>query len=224
MKLIDRGLFDQKKQKLLEKFASADESSVSPNKDSEDAAALDRAVFDLVVDLFVIQRGLDPENKTIRARFESSVREKLAAFDPNEPEATHSAKILRLLGGGQIGSATSYADLLGQHKTKEFSNAQTARASVPRTNPFNDLLANLLRTRPSLSTADAITAIRNSKGIFPIQDIDDELIYVYKAVGDENRINPATKTYFVSGLDVRLARIRRALQEGGKTKTSKAGF
>ena len=60
MKLIDQRIFETKKQDLLDKLISAPETTFSAKENPEEASALDKEVFDLIVELFAILKGLDP--------------------------------------------------------------------------------------------------------------------------------------------------------------------
>ena len=70
MKLIDRDLFETKMQELLDKFTSVSDDQISTEENSQEAADLDKEVFDLIVELFAILKGLDPENLQIRQELE----------------------------------------------------------------------------------------------------------------------------------------------------------
>jgi len=234
MRLIDPSLFEQKKQELLEKFAAPDDSEVSTNEnpedaaklekaafdlvvDLEDAAKLDEAAFDLVVDLFAIQRGLDPTDEPTRAELESSVRQKLAGFDPDDPAATHSAKILRLLADSdQIGAASTYAEALGLHKKREFSKVQTERATGSRPTPYQEFLKSLVCIHPTIDKEEALRRIEQQKGIYPIWDVCEEWIWVYKGEDDPSIDLPEYKRYKISALGSNLSQVKKELKNPRK--------
>lgn len=210
MRLVDQSLFEHKKQELLEKFAAADDSEVSTNENPEDAAILDEAAFDLVIDLFAIQRGLDPTDEPTRAELESSVRQKLAGYDPDDPAATHSAKILRLLADtDQIGAASTYADALGQHRRTEFNKAQTERATGSRQTPYQEFLKSLVRIHPTIDKEEALHRIEQQKGIYPIYDVCEEWIWVYKGEDDPSKDLPEYKRYKISALGSNLSQVKK---------------
>lgn len=217
MRLIDPSLFEQKKQELLEKFAAPDDSEVSTNENPEDAAKLDEAAFDLVVDLFAIQRGLDPTDEPTRAELESSVRQKLAGFDPDDPAATHSAKILRLLADSdQIGAASTYAEALGLHKKREFSKVQTERATGSRPTPYQEFLKSLVCIHPTIDKEEALRRIEQQKGIYPIWDVCEEWIWVYKGEDDPSIDLPEYKRYKISALGSNLSQVKKELKNPRK--------
>ena len=217
MRLIDPSLFEQKKQELLEKFAAPDDSEVSTNENPEDAAKLDEAAFDLVVDLFAIQRGLDPTDEPTRAELESSVRQKLAGFDPDDPAATHSAKILRLLADSdQIGAASTYAEALGLHKENEFSKVQTERATGSRPTPYQEFLKSLVCIHPTIDKEEALRRIEQQKGIYPIWDVCEEWIWVYKGEDDPSIDLPEYKRYKISALGSNLSQVKKELKNPRK--------
>jgi len=214
MRLIDPSLFEQKKQELLEKFAAPDDSEVSTNENPEDAAKLDEAAFDLVVDLFAIQRGLDPTDEPTRAELESSVRQKLAGFDPDDPAATHSAKILRLLADSdQIGAASTYAEALGLHKENEFSKVQTERATGSRPTPYQEFLKSLVCIHPTIDKEEALRRIEQQKGIYPIYDVCEEWIWAYKGEDDPSKDLPEYKRYKISALGSNLSQVKKRIKE-----------
>lgn len=214
MRLIDQSLFEQKKQELLEKFAAPDDSEVSTNENPEDAAKLDEAAFDLVVDLFAIQRGLDPTDEPTRAELESSVRQKLAGFDPDDPAATHSAKILRLLADSdQIGAASTYAEALGLHKENEFSKVQTERATGSRPTPYQEFLKSLVCIHPTIDKEEALRRIEQQKGIYPIYDVCEEWIWAYKGEDDPSKDLPEYKRYKISALGSNLSQVKKRIKE-----------
>ena len=155
MKLIDQKIFETKKQDLFDKLMSAPETTFSAKENPEEASALDKEVFDLIVELFAILKGLDPENLQIRQELEPYVRERMADFDPDNPDATYAAKIIRLLASGRLGSATYYADALGEHKGKEFCKDQADRATGLRPSSYGKFLESLLLGKPNITEEQA---------------------------------------------------------------------
>jgi hypothetical protein len=213
MKLIDRDLFETKMQELLDKFTSVSDDQISTEESSQEAADLDKEVFDLIVELFAILKGLDPENLQIRQELEPYVREKLATFDPDNPEETRAAKMIRLLAYSQEGAMSKYTDALQKLKESEFSEVQVNRALGFRSNTFNDFLLKLLRENPRATTSEALSHIRNSIDIHPISDIDEEWIYVLDGQKSKSRKLPKIKQYSIDGLGIRLSRLRKILKE-----------
>jgi hypothetical protein len=213
MKLIDRDLFETKMQELLDKFTSVSDDQISTEENSQEAADLDKEVFDLIVELFAILKGLDPENLQIRQELEPYVREKLATFDPDNPEETRAAKMIRLLAYSQEGAMSKYTDALQKLKDSEFSEVQVNRALGFRSNTFNDFLLELLRENPRATTSEALSHIRNSINIHPISDIDEEWIYVLDGQKSKSRKLPKIKQYSIDGLGIRLSRLRKILKE-----------
>ena len=213
MKLIDRDLFETKMQELLDKFTSVSDDQISTEENSQEAADLDKEVFDLIVELFAILKGLDPENLQIRQELEPYVREKLATFDPDNPEETRAAKMIRLLAYSQEGAMSKYTDALQKLKESEFSEVQVNRALGFRSNTFNDFLLELLRENPRATTSEALSHIRNSINIHPISDIDEEWIYVLDGQKSKSRKLPKIKQYSIDGLGTRLSRLRKILKE-----------
>lgn len=213
MKLIDQKIFETKKQDLLDKLMSAPETTFSAKENPEEASALDKEVFDLIVELFAILKGLDPENLQIRQELEPYVREKLATFDPDNPEETRAAKMIRLLAYSQEGAMSKYTDALQKLKDSEFSEVQVNRALGFRSNTFNDFLLELLRENPRATTSEALSHIRNSIDIHPISDIDEEWIYVLDGQKSKSRKLPKIKQYSIDGLGTRLSRLRKILKE-----------
>ena len=213
MKLIDRDLFETKMQELLDKFTSVSDDQISTEENSQEAADLDKEVFDLIVELFAILKGLDPENLQIRQELEPYVREKLATFDPDNPEETRAAKMIRLLAYSQEGAMSKYTDALQKLKESEFSEVQVNRALGFRSNTFNDFLLELLRENPRATTSEALSHIRNSIDIHPISDIDEEWIYVLDGQKNKSRKLPKIKQYSIDGLGTRLSRLRKILKE-----------
>jgi hypothetical protein len=213
MKLIDRDLFETKMQELLDKFTSVSDDQISTEESSQEAADLDKEVFDLIVELFAILKGLDPENLQIRQELEPYVREKLATFDPDNPEETRAAKMIRLLAYSQEGAMSKYTDALQKLKESEFSEVQVNRALGFRSNTFNDFLLELLRENPRATTSEALSHIRNSINIHPISDIDEEWIYVLDGQKSKSRKLPKIKQYSIDGLGIRLSRLRKILKE-----------
>ena len=213
MKLIDRDLFETKMQELLDKFTSVSDDQISTEENSQEAADLDKEVFDLIVELFAILKGLDPENLQIRQELEPYVREKLATFDPDNPEETRAAKMIRLLAYSQEGAMSKYTDALQKLKESEFSEVQVNRALGFRSNTFNDFLLEFLRENPRATTSEALSHIRNSIDIHPISDIDEEWIYVLDGQKSKSRKLPKIKQYSIDGLGTRLSRLRKILKE-----------
>ena len=213
MKLIDRDLFETKMQELLDKFTSVSDDQISTEENSQEAADLDKEVFDLIVELFAILKGLDPENLQIRQELEPYVREKLATFDPDNPEETRAAKMIRLLAYSQEGAMSKYTDALQKLKESEFSEVQVNRALGFRSNTFNDFLLEFLRENPRATTSEALSHIRNSIDIHPISDIDEEWIYVLDGQKNKSRKLPKIKQYSIDGLGTRLSRLRKILKE-----------
>jgi hypothetical protein len=214
--MIDQEIFEKKKQELLDKLMSAPETTFSAAEDPEQAIALDKEIFEIVLDLFAIQRGLDPNNKDVRKKLTPYGRAQMATFDPNDPAVTYSAKIMRLLANDQTGAASSYADALGQHKKKEFSDAQTQRASGLRPTPYGKFLEELLLADPAINEEQVLRRIDNQRLIYPIYDLSEEWIWVYTSEEEPAKEFPKTKRYKVSALGSNLSQARRNLRKSNK--------
>jgi hypothetical protein len=216
MKLIDQKIFETKKQDLFDKLMSAPETTFSAKENPEEASALDKEVFDLIVELFAILKGLDPENLQIRQELEPYVRERMADFDPDNPDATYAAKIIRLLASGRLGSATYYADALGEHKGKEFCKDQADRATGLRPSSYGKFLESLLLGKPNITEEQALNRIHNQKSVYPIFDSNDEWIWVYTSEEEVPKDFPKTKQYKVSALGSNLSQARKNLRKFNK--------
>lgn len=216
MKLIDRDLFETKMQELLAKPMSAPETTFSAKENPEEATALDKEVFDLIVELFAILKGENPENLQVRQELEPYVRERMADFDPNDPDVTYAAKIIRLLASGRLGSATCYADALGQHKKNVFSDTQTQRATGLRPTPYGKFLEELLLADPAINEEKVLRRIDNQRLIYPIYDLSEEWIWVYTSEEEPAKEFPKTKRYKVSALGSNLSQARRNLRKSNK--------
>jgi hypothetical protein len=217
MSLIDPDLFKQKQKELLEKFTSVDANEVSTTDNPQDATVLDEELFNVIVQLFAIQRGLDPTDGDVLEQLQPYARKKMAALDPDDPKATHGAKMLRLLAASdQIGAASTYADALGQDRRSEFSKVQTERATGSRPTPYQEFLKGLVHIHPTIDKEDALRRIEQQKRIYPIYDVCEEWIWVYQGEDDPSKDLPEYKRYKISALGSNLSRVKKELKNPRK--------
>lgn len=213
MKLIDRDLFEQKRKELLDQFVSADAAEFSAAENPEKAAALDKELFSRIIDLYAIQRGQDPTNENIRASLESYARTKMATLDPDDPAAIHGSKLLRLLAGDQRGALSTYADALREFKKSECRKAQCERATGPRPTPYRQFLETLVRSKPTISADQALSHIKRQKLVYPIYDVCEEWIWVYKGEDEPFKDFPEYKRHKIRALGSNLAQVRKRIKK-----------
>ena len=196
MPTVSEVTYEEKKNLLLKKFADS-----TPSGDPVIEAD---AVIDLSIDWVCLQRNLDRNDPTIRKSLRAEIKLRMRSFDPNNPELTYSAKLLRLLGGPNPGEMLTYAEDLDRARRKEEGQKQAARARTPRKpDGLNQILHRWVRNNLSISEPEVLTRLRNLEGHGVIIEIDKGDIDYYPTIGAD------AKTAKVSGLGTRLAKIRK---------------
>lgn len=202
MLIANELMYDEKKTLILERYTKT--------ASSEDPKSEENAVIDLIIELVFFHRDLDPNDLKLRKSLEPEIRQKMHSFDPNNPELTHSAKLLRLLGGSNPGAMLTYAEDLDTGRRDEESKKQAARARTTRKqDALEELIAGWLKREPSLSTSAIVDRIRELRAINIIEDIDEETIwYVPFPIDHPEKI----KTIRISGMAARVSRIKMRIQ------------
>jgi hypothetical protein len=148
------------------------------SKKSVSNRGLDKELLKLIVDLLAIQRNLDCKDPRVRAQLQQEAVVKMREFDPETPELTHPAKMLRLLAKG--GGAADYFEGLEIRRKHEEGNRQRQRATTARNqNPFDALLMKFLRRKPDIGQKEVLDKLRGMRTEFPICDVTEEYILTY---------------------------------------------
>jgi hypothetical protein len=199
MKASDQAVFQAKIDALFREFAE-DTSTVTYR-------VLDKETLKLIVHLLAAQRGLNITDPKVRQELEKFAISEMAKFDPERPALAHSAKILRLLAGDQKGSGAKYLENLEIHRSELESEKQSKRAKAERQmNNLDVLILEILESNNDLTTQELHETLRDRKCEWPLGQVDDEYIEVFKS-----RDESAYKTYAVGGLGTRLSRLRKGL-------------
>ena len=200
MRVSDQVVFQEKRKALLQKFSE----STSPVNNR----ALDREAFKLIVSLLAAQRGLNIRDPKIRRGLEKFAISEMAKFDPERPDLAHSAKLLRLLAGKKKGSCAKYLENLQIHRSELKSEEQSKKAKTKRQlSNLNALILEILKSNNELTAQELHDALRDRKGEWPLGQVDDDYIEVFKS-----RDESAYETYAVGGLGSRLSRLRRGFK------------
>ena len=195
--------YDRERERLIKAFEAG-------GSDVENSVDLDEAIRALIIDLLALQNGIDSSDSAVRAKLWDGANAQMQSWDPDEPELTHSAKLLRLLALTRDGSSTNYADnLQTYHKTEERAR-QAKRASNPhRKNRFDVMLRDWIGRNRSLDTVDALDLIRGEIGNGIVYDVTDDHIEIYPFEDSEKKYQ--IKQVARSGLRARIRRIKAAL-------------
>jgi len=199
MLIANESMYDQKKTLILERYTKT--------AASEDPKTEEEAIIDLIIELVCFHRDLDPNDPNARESLQTEIRAKMLSFDPNDPQLTHPAKLLRLLGGSTPEEMLTYAEDLVSARLSDERQKQVSRARTPReSDGLNQILYWLVRNNPSISKPEVLAHLRDVEGHGVIIEVDEELIEYYPTRG------PDAKTAAVSGLSTRLAKIRKQLR------------
>lgn len=200
MPTVSEVTYEEKKNLLLKKFADS-----TPSGDPVIEAD---AVIDLSIDWACLQRNLDRNDPSIRKSLRAEIKLRMHSFDPNNPELTHSAKLLRLLGGPNPGEMLTYAEDLDRARRKEEGQKQAARARTPRKrDALEDLIISWLKVTPSLCTATIVDRIKERPDCKIIDDVDEKenaIWYIPFPDDDPEKV----KKILISGMDARISRIK----------------
>jgi hypothetical protein len=171
---------------------------------------LDKESLELIVDLLAIKRNLDSEDPKVRAQLLQEAVEKMQKFDPDTPELTHAAKMLRLIAMG--GGAADYLDGLEIFRKHEEGNRQRQRAKTVRhQSPFDELLLEFVRHNSDIGPKEVLNKLRGMRAIFPIYDVTEDYIFTYECE-DYDVENPHPKKHAISGLGSRLSRLKKSFK------------
>ena len=199
MLIANELMYDEQKNLLLQTFTNS-ASSEDPKTEAD-------AVVDLVIKLVCLHRDLDPNDPNARESLQTEIRAKMLSFDPNDPQLTHPAKLLRLLGGSTPEEMLTYAEDLVSARLSEERQKQASRARTPReSDGLNQILHRLVRNDPSISKPEVLARLRDLEGHGVIVEVDEESVDYYPTRGG------VAKTATVSGLGTRLAKIRKQLR------------
>jgi len=203
MASIKQKEYERKREQLLKAFEEG-------GSDYENSVASDEAIRALVIDLLALKKGLDSSDSAVRAKLWNGASAQMQSWDPDEPELTHSAKLLRLLALTRDGSSTNYADNLQNHRNTEERARQAQRASNPhRKNRFDVMLHGWISGDPSLDECGALDLIRGEIGNGIIYDVTEDHIEIYPF--DDSEENYQVKKVARSGLRARIRRIKADL-------------
>jgi hypothetical protein len=198
MLIANQLMYDEKKTLILDRYTKT--------ASSEDPKIEEDAVIDLIIDLVCFHRDLDSNDLNIRKSLEPEIRQKMSSFDPNNPELTHSAKLLRLLGGSNLGAMLTYAEDLDTDRRNEENKKQAARARTPRSrDALDERIYNWLTQDPSQSTPEIVERFRQIGRDGVIIDIDEETISYLPFPDDHPE---KVKEIQISGMAARISRIK----------------
>jgi len=198
MLIANESMYDQKKTLILERYTKT--------AASEDPKTEEEAIIDLIIELVCFHRDLDPNDANGRELLEAEIRLKMHSFDPNNPALTHSAKLLRLLGGSNPGEMLSYAEELDRSRHDEENKKQAARARTPRSrDALDERIYKWLTQDPSQSTPEIVERLRQIGRDGVIIDIDEETIsYIPFPESHPEKV----KEIQISGMAARISRIK----------------
>ena len=195
--------YDRERERLIKAFEAG-------GSDLENSVDLDEAVRALIIDLLALQNGLDSSDSAVRAKLWDGANAQMQSWDPDEPELTHSAKLLRLLALTRDGSSTNYADNLQTYRKTEERARQAKRASNPhQESRFNALLKLWVSRDPDLGPEGVIKKIRAGEAISIVIDLTATEIEIYPFEDSEEKSE--VRKISRSGLGSRLSRIKKAL-------------
>jgi hypothetical protein len=199
MKSQDQADYLAKKEALLRNFEENAKPISNPG--------LDKEVRKLIVDLMALQHNLNSKDITVRQKLEKFATDEMAKFDPDQPNLTHSAKLLRLLAKSKAGSGAKYLEDLKTHEASLEGEKQSNRAKAKRRmKPLDALICQLLKSNPDSTAEQVYFELLNRKNEWPIKQVDDMYIEVFNSEDEK-----AITTYSVSGLGSRISKIKKML-------------
>ena len=203
MASIKQKEYERKREQLLKAFEEG-------GSDYENSVASDEAIRALVIDLLALKKGLDSSDSAVRAKLWNGASAQMQSWDPDEPELTHSAKLLRLLALTRDGSSTNYADNLQNHRNTEERARQAQRASKPhRKHRLDAMLEVWVERNPELGPEEATSRLRREEGCGVVIEVTKAFIEFYPFEDSEEK--QQIKRVKHSGLGSRLTRIKKAL-------------
>jgi len=198
MLIANELMYDEQKNLLLETFTNS--ASLEDPKTEADA------VVDLVIKLVCLHRDLNPNDPNARESLQTEIRAKMLSFDPNDPQLTHPAKLLRLLGGSTPEEMLTYAEDLVSARLSDERQKQVSRARTTRKrDALEELIAGWLKLEPSLSPSAIVDRIRELRGGNIIVDVSEETIWYLPFPIDHPK---KTKEIRIAGMAARISRIK----------------
>jgi hypothetical protein len=199
MKPQDQADYLAKKESLLRKFAEKNKR-ISKR-------GVEKAALKLTAELIALQRNLNIKDPTVRERLEKYAMDEMAKFDPDRADLTYSAKLLRVLAKNKAGSGANYLEDLKTHEANLEGEKQSNRAKAKREmNNLDTLILQLLKSNSELTIQEVYYAIKDAKNEWPINQVDDMYIEVFKSKDKDD-----LKRYKVSGLGSRITKLKKML-------------
>ena len=199
MKPQDQADYLAKKEALLRNF----EENAKPISNR----AVEKAALKLTAELIALQRNLNIKDPTVRERLEKYAMDEMAKFDPDRADLTHSAKLLRVLAKNKAGSGAKYLKDLETHEASLEGEKQSNRAKAKREmNNLDTVILQLLKSNSELTIQEVYYAIKDAKNEWPINQVDDMYIEVFKSKDKDD-----LKRYKVSGLGSRITKLKKML-------------
>lgn len=181
-------------EKALETFLAGD-LDADPRKS-------DKAIRELIIDFIAAQHGQVATGRT-RSKIWEYAKSRMSNWDPDEPDLTYSAKLLRLISESQNGKTTGFADDLIRHKVAEERNKQKVRGNAPkRLTPINELLETWLLKAPDMTIEEVFERLEGATDGVIILDVCD------RSVSYRDNASQDPKYLTEAGLKSRITRIR----------------
>ena len=189
--------FEEKKKEIIEAFLN--------NEPDESDAERDQAFENLIVELVRVQFGITDVSVESTNRIRAFVKTKMADMECNDPRLAHSINGLNKIGRSQYGEASKYIEELYKSINEQFVIEQTRKGKLQKKpDQLNLILEDIVKSKPDITTKEALEKITEQKNKGVIIDIEDgEIIYT-----NEPPMGEILKKASISGLYKRINRIK----------------
>ncbi len=190
--------FDEKKKELFKDFLL--------NEPDESDAERDQALENLAVELVRVQYGITDTSEERINQIRTFVKAKMAEMACNDPRLAHSINGLNKIGRSKYGEASKYIDELYISIKEEFVKEQRRRGNSPKKpDQLNLILESFVKSKPDITTKEALERINGLKNNSVIVDIvDGEISYTNEPPHGEK-----LKQAKISGLVKRINKIKK---------------